>query len=56
MYRRLITEMISACASLVPLNLFNYNKKMVGIDTVNYVDIDPVQEQLKQTAVSTTNC
>ena len=58
MYRLLITDLITSCAfgSLNGNLNFNNNKRRVGIDNVDYVDIDPVLEQQKQTSVSTSNC
>lgn len=50
MYRQLIEGMITACS-------FDFNKnKKYGIDNVDYVDIDPSLEKLKQTNISNTIC
>lgn len=55
-YRKLITDLLTACM-LGGWN-FNFNKRRVGIDNVDYVDIDPDPEleKLKQTSISNTNC
>jgi hypothetical protein len=56
MYRKLVTDLLTAC-TIGGLNFnFNSNKKRVGIDDVNYVDINPELEKLKQTSISNTNC
>ena len=56
MYRSLITDLLTAC-SIGGFDFgFNSNKRRVGIDNVDYVDIDPELEKLKQTSISTTNC
>lgn len=58
MYRQLINDLLTACSfggSNGGSFGFN-NKKRVGIDVVDYVDIDPELEKLKQTAISNTNC
>jgi hypothetical protein len=51
MYRSLISDLLTACT----MGGFN-NKRRVGIDKVDYVDINPELEKLKQTSISTTNC
>lgn len=52
-YRKLLTDMITACAGFK-----GFNKKIKNgmLDTVEYVDIDPEKEKLKQTSISKTNC
>jgi hypothetical protein len=56
MYRSLISDLLTAC-SIGGFDFgFNRNKRRVGIDNVDYVDIDPELEKLKQTSISTTNC
>lgn len=56
MYRQLIEDLLTAC-SFSGFSLgFNRNKKRVGIDNVDYADIDPELEKMKQTAISKTNC
>ena len=56
MYKQLVEDMLTAC-SFSGLSLdFNLNKKRVGIDNVDYTDIDPELEKMKQTAISKTNC
>jgi hypothetical protein len=49
MYRKLIMDMITACS-------FKIERKGNLLDVVEYVDIDPKLEELKQTALSKTNC
>ena len=56
MYRQLIMDMITACSGSFSFGFGNINKKRVGIDSIDYVDIDPQLEQLKQTSNSKTNC
>lgn len=53
-YRKLITDLLTACA--IGGFSINSNKRRVGIDNVDYADIDPELEKLKQTSVSQTNC
>lgn len=56
MYKQLIEDLLTAC-SFSGFSLdFNRNKKRVGIDNVDYADIDPELEKMKQTAISKTNC
>lgn len=61
MYRQLIMDMITACIGFNGSNLgfdfANKNRNNGGnIDVVDYVDIDPKLEALKQTPISKTNC
>lgn len=56
MYKQLVEDLLTAC-SFSGFSLdFNRNKKRVGIDNVDYADIDPELEKMKQTAISKTNC
>jgi hypothetical protein len=52
-YRQLITDMITACANFKG---FSNKSKNSMLDVVEYVDIDPQKEKLKQTPISKTNC
>lgn len=52
-YRQLITDMITACANFKG---FGNKSKNGMLDVVEYVDIDPQKENLKQTPISKTNC
>jgi hypothetical protein len=52
-YRQLITDMITACANFKG---FSNKSKNGMLDVVEYVDIDPQKEKLKQTPISKTNC
>jgi hypothetical protein len=52
-YRKLLTDMITACSGFKG---FNRKSKNGMLDTVEYVDIDPEKEKLKQTPISKTNC
>lgn len=59
MYRQLIMDMITACSGFNLGNLgINFNKNGYNdmLDNVDYVDIDPKLEELKQTPISKTNC
>ena len=56
MYKQLVEDLLTACSfSSFSLD-FNRNKKRVGIDNVDYADIYPELEKMKQTAISKTNC
>lgn len=49
-YRRLMEEMLTACSNC------RFSFANTGIDNVDYVDIDPKLEELKQTPISNSNC
>ena len=62
-YRKLIADMLTACVGAFRGgNGINFNGNNgnglsgSGLDQVNYVDIDPEFEKLKQTPISNTNC
>lgn len=59
-YRKLIEDMLTACIGAYNSLNFGGNKTngINGnrIDQVDYVDIDPELEKLKQTPISNTNC
>lgn len=52
-YKKLITDMLTACAGFSGFTLLSNNS---GIGNVDYVDIDAAKEEIKQTAISKTNC
>ena len=54
-YRKLIEDMLIACIGAYK-RLGGNGIGGNGIDQVNYVDIDPELEKLKQTPISNTNC
>ena len=56
MYRTLINDMLIACADFPSFNRNNKNKFRVGIDVVDYAEIDPELEKLKQTPITNSNC
>lgn len=59
-YRKLIEDMLIACIGAYNRLDLNYSGSGIGngnrLDQVNYADIDPELEKLKQTPVSNTNC
>lgn len=56
-YKKLVQDMLIACmGAYKQLNFGGNKRKGSGIDEVNYVDIDPELEKIKQTPVSNTNC
>ena len=52
-YKKLIIDMLTACAGFSGFTLPSNNS---GIGNVDYVDIDAAKEEIKQTAISKTNC
>lgn len=52
-YKKLIIDMLTACAGFSGFTLPSNNR---GIGNVEYVDIDAAKEEIKQTAISKTNC
>lgn len=52
-YRKLITDMITACSGF---GSFKRKNKNGAIDVVDYVDIEPQAEEMKLTPISKTNC
>ena len=60
MYRQLFMEMVTASASVnwdgLGINWGGKSKDGSGLDDVQYVDINPKLEELKQTPISKTNC
>lgn len=53
-YRKLIENLLIACMGVIP----NFKRKLIGtnIDTVNYVEIDPAENELKKIPISNSNC